>query len=68
MAYKQGAYTFVFMGGGGKLKLHLKKRFQNKIHNSADQNPFWINSLLNLQNVIKNQIHFNTSWRLEESL
>ena len=40
MAYKQGAYTFVFMGGGGKLKLHLKKRFQNKIHNSADQNPF----------------------------
>ena len=59
MAYKQGAYTFVFTGGGG-----------GGVYNytSADQNPFWTYSLLNLQNVIKNQIHFNTSWRLEESL
>ena len=69
MAYKQGAYTFVFMwGGGGGLITTLKKGFQNKIHSSAGQHPFLINSLLNLQNVIKNQIHFNTSWRLEGSL
>ena len=41
MAYKQGAYTFVFMwGGGGGLITTLKKGFQNKIRSSADQNSF----------------------------
>ena len=41
MAYKQGAYAFVFMGGGrGGLITTLKKGFQNRIHSSAGQNPF----------------------------
>ena len=56
------------MGGGeaciwGAYNWTKKNGFQIKLHSSANQNTFSIYSLFKLRNlnVIKKQIHFNTS-------